>query len=183
MLGLCYSTGFSLGAASGGCSLVGDVQASHCGGFSCAAQALGHKGFGSRGSGTLELRFGSCGGLVVRRHVESSQTRDWTRVPCIGRQTVNHWAPREVQGAILKAASLESSCTFIIVDSSAPPYLPTHMHDAKWNHRNTDLWESQGTANPPSGDLLAWLWTRDKTEVCDNGGHEAWWLIVSAWHR
>ena len=34
-------------------------------------------------------------GLVAPRHVGSSQTRDRTRVPCIGRQTLNHCATRE----------------------------------------------------------------------------------------
>ena len=34
-------------------------------------------------------------GLVVPRHVGSSQTRAGTRVPCIGRQTLNHCATRE----------------------------------------------------------------------------------------
>ena len=34
-------------------------------------------------------------GLVAPRHVGSSQTRARTRVPCIGRQTLNHWATRE----------------------------------------------------------------------------------------
>ena len=35
-------------------------------------------------------------GLVARRHVESSQARDRTYVPCIGRQILIHWATREV---------------------------------------------------------------------------------------
>ena len=34
-------------------------------------------------------------GLVAPRHVGSSQTGARTRVPCIGRQTLNHWATRE----------------------------------------------------------------------------------------
>ena len=34
--------------------------------------------------------------LVALWHVESSQTRDWTRVPCLGRQILNHWTTREV---------------------------------------------------------------------------------------
>ena len=42
-------------------------------------------------------RLSSCGstGLVAPRHVGSSQTRARTRVPCIGRQTLNHCATRE----------------------------------------------------------------------------------------
>ena len=34
-------------------------------------------------------------GLVPPRHVESSQARARTRVPCIGRQILNHCATRE----------------------------------------------------------------------------------------
>ena len=34
-------------------------------------------------------------GRVAPRHVGSSQTRARTRVPCIGRQTLNHCATRE----------------------------------------------------------------------------------------
>ena len=36
--------------------------------------------------------------LVAPWHVGSSQTRAWTRVPCIGRQILNHCATREAQG-------------------------------------------------------------------------------------
>ena len=36
-------------------------------------------------------------GLVARRHVESSQTRARTHVPCISRRIPNHCATREVQ--------------------------------------------------------------------------------------
>ena len=35
-------------------------------------------------------------GLVARRHVESSQTRDLTHVACIGRQVLNYWTTKEV---------------------------------------------------------------------------------------
>ena len=37
-------------------------------------------------------------GLVALRHVGSSQTRARTRVPCIGRQILNHCATREAHG-------------------------------------------------------------------------------------
>ena len=42
--------------------------------------------------------FSSCGalGLAALWHVESSQTRDQTRVPCICRQILNHLTTREV---------------------------------------------------------------------------------------
>ena len=45
-------------------------------------------------------RLSSCGSRAqpLRGNVESSQTRVRTRVPCIGRQTLNHCATREVPG-------------------------------------------------------------------------------------
>ena len=47
-------------------------------------------------------------GLVSQRHVKSSWTRDWTYVPCIGRQILNHWTTREVLGtSLFIATSLE----------------------------------------------------------------------------
>ena len=42
-------------------------------------------------------------GPVAPRHVGSSQTRAWTHVPCIGRQTLNHCATREALGIIFLA--------------------------------------------------------------------------------
>ena len=44
----------------------------------------------------LQTRRLSITGLVAPRHVGSSQTRARTRVPCIGRQILNHYATREV---------------------------------------------------------------------------------------
>ena len=41
-------------------------------------------------------------GLTALQHVESSQTRDGTHVPCIGRQILSHWTTREVWSTFLK---------------------------------------------------------------------------------
>ena len=42
--------------------------------------------------------------VVAIRHVDiSSQTRDWTGTPCIGRWSLNHWTTREVPSAVFKA--------------------------------------------------------------------------------
>ena len=77
------------------------VQASHCGGFSyCGAQALGALGARAQqlwltGSRAQAQQFWRSG-LVALWYVGSSQTRDRTRDPCIGRQTLNHCATREV---------------------------------------------------------------------------------------
>ena len=101
-----------------GATLRCGARASHCGGFSCCGPwALGIRaslivacGLRSCGSRVLEGRLSSCGarapdaqaqqlwhtGLVAPWHVGSSQTRARTRVPCIGRQILNHCATREV---------------------------------------------------------------------------------------
>ena len=46
---------------------------------------------------SLEHELSSCGAraLVAQQHVESSRTRDRTRVPCTGSQILNHWTTRE----------------------------------------------------------------------------------------
>ena len=61
------------------------ARPSHCSGFSCCwAHALGQ-------------------GSVTRWQVWSSQTREPTHVPWIGRQTLNHWTPGAVLHSILLA--------------------------------------------------------------------------------
>ena len=61
----------------------GGARAAHCRGFSCCqvrAQWLWHMG------------------LVAPWDVESSWTKDWNYVPCIGRWTLNHWTSRRTPG-------------------------------------------------------------------------------------
>ena len=48
----------------------------------------------SCGSWALERRLSSCGARAPW-HVGSSRTRAQTRVPCIGRRILTHWATRE----------------------------------------------------------------------------------------
>ena len=68
-----------------GATLHRGAQASHCRGLSCCgAQAPDAQ------AQQLWLT-----GLVAPRHVGSSRTRARTRVPCIGRQILNHCASRE----------------------------------------------------------------------------------------
>ena len=55
--------------------------ASHCGGLSCCR---------------AQAQYLWCTGLAALQYVESSQTRDQTRVPRIGQQILNHWSTREV---------------------------------------------------------------------------------------
>ena len=85
------TSGLSLVEASRVYSLATcSTPASHSGSLSCGrAQAVG---FSSCSSWALEHRLncGRCMGSVAPRHVESSQTRDWTCVPCLGRQIPIH---------------------------------------------------------------------------------------------
>ena len=91
---------FSLVVASGGCSLVGSVWASHRGGFSCAgAWALGCTGFSHHRSWTLEHRISRCGtrAKLFWCMWGSCLIRDRTRVSYSGRQILHLWATREAQ--------------------------------------------------------------------------------------
>ena len=47
-------------------------------------------------------------GLVTPRRMESSQIRDQTQVPCVGRWILNHWTTREVpRMGVLKDQTLK----------------------------------------------------------------------------
>ena len=89
-LGLrCWLLSFSRFAKRGLLSGYG-AWASRCGGLSCCgAQALGRLGFSS------------CGTWAYLQHVGSSWTRYQTRVPCTGRQILNHCTPREAPSFLL----------------------------------------------------------------------------------
>ena len=59
-------------------------------------QYLWIKGSRARASVTAAQELSSCG-LVALRHVESSQTKDQTSVPCIDKWILNHWTTKKVQ--------------------------------------------------------------------------------------
>ena len=59
---------------------------------------------GSRAHGYQHLWYT---GFVALRHVDSSQTRDRTRIPFIGRWILNHWATREVPTLIISWLHLQ----------------------------------------------------------------------------
>ena len=97
MLGLHCCTGFSLVAASGGYSQL-----------RCADPSLRWllllRSTVSRASVVAACGLRGCcsqaqylwhAGLVALWHVGSSRTRDGTRVSCIGKQVLYHWATRE----------------------------------------------------------------------------------------
>ena len=91
------------------------VQPSHCSGFSCWGGGLEGVGASVVAAPRLE-RTGSAivvQGLAALKHVGSSQTRGWTRVSCIGRQILYHWATRKpltISGWVIVSWSL---CFFV----------------------------------------------------------------------
>ena len=88
------------------------AQVSQCSGFSCCgAQAL---------EGRLQELWRT--GSVAPKHVESSQTRDRTYVPCISRQILNHWTTREL---------------YLEAPRVCWPLLPSLEHLSKRNRRET----------------------------------------------
>ena len=87
--------GLSLVAVSGGYSSL------QCAGFSLQwLFLLWSTGSRSAGFSSVARGLSSCG-LVVLQHVGSSRTRARTRVPCIGKQILNHCATREVPKVFL----------------------------------------------------------------------------------
>ena len=96
--------GLSLLVASRGLLSSCGAWDSHCGGFSCwAAQALGHLS------------------LLAPRQVESSQTREQTRVSCVGSWIRNHWTTGGVLNFLF---SDPSSVQFNSVAQSCPTLQP-----------------------------------------------------------
>ena len=61
-------------------------------------------------------------GLVTPQHVGSSQTRTWTRVPCIGRQILNHCATREAPRFCFLKNFLQILCLLL-------PFIMTRAYD------------------------------------------------------
>ena len=79
-------------------------------------------------------------GLVAPRHlriVGSSQTRDRTHVPCIGRRILNHWATREVPfppflkdeicSLLFKSRLYIDSNSFNFLEDPAPLVMPPSL--------------------------------------------------------
>ena len=63
-------------------------------------------------------------GISCPRHVGSSETKNGTHVPSIGRQILNHWSTREVHGKIFlnivvqNLLQVQYSCPFISMNSA-----------------------------------------------------------------
>ena len=99
-----------------------------------------------------------CTGPVAPRHVGSSQTRARTRVPCIGRQILNHCATREAprKGCIFKYSAEHECCQ----DSGSVPVLP-----ARECAQCESLWEIQERTPGPT-QAVAEARQRIQTTAC-----------------
>ena len=95
VLGLCCCAGFFSFCRDQGLLSSCDARASHCG-FSCC-RTEGCAGFSSCSSWAWEHKAEQlqCMEFVAPWHVECSQIRDWTRVFCIVKWILHHWATRE----------------------------------------------------------------------------------------
>ena len=94
VLGLCYCTWIFSSCSEQGLLSSCRAWASHCGGSSRGAQALGMRA--SVIAACLLSSCGRCLGLVAPQLVGSSQTRGGTRVPCNGKQILIYCTTREV---------------------------------------------------------------------------------------
>ena len=98
-----------------------------------------------------------CMSLVALRRVKSSQTRNGTRVPCIGRQILKHWTIRKVPlfnfntgNPLLKCRKAMGSTQWeirgsIFVTICLRYILQNQLHTSscKWDRRNYRLWYIQ----------------------------------------
>ena len=100
---------------------------SHCCAFSYCGFSWRAGAPGTRASVVVVCRFCSCcsRALVATQHEGSSRTRNWTHVPCIGRQILNHWITREALPQTVKCQALRSPAWTIrkFPGASDMPYL------------------------------------------------------------
>ena len=89
-------------------------------------------------------------GIVAPKHVVSSRTRDWTCVPCIGRQILNHWTTRKSL-----PCSLAFRCASPMLFSSHPyPFSSSHIFASV----NSSAWNAFPVDSLASSYLSFWYW-------------------------
>ena len=105
----------------------------HCSGVSChRAWALGTGDFSSCGMWAQQLQ---CTELVAAWHLRSSQTRDWTHVPCISRQILYHWSTREATSSVLDRPvqwALDQASDWALVQSTLLSSSSLQLHLFVW---------------------------------------------------
>ena len=91
--------------------------------------------------------------------MESSQTRNWTHVPCIGRQILNHWTTRGMPPALFKSLNYNilvfERCFYIICSKG-----PSHFHITLLTSRKTSSLKISG-----SREIKAFLEEQWKTKL------------------
>ena len=92
----------------------------------CGSRALGIKSFSTGG---LQAQIGSlwCTGFVAPQHVESSQSRDRTCVPCVGRRILIHYATKKVPSKPLSAGILGLLRVACLFHGSLPAPMSSSM--------------------------------------------------------
>ena len=104
-----------------------------CSGFSChRAWALGTGDFSSCSMWAQQLQ---CTELVAPWHLRSSQTRDWTHVPCISRQILYHWPTREAASSVLDRPvqwALDQASDWALVQSTLLSSSSLQLHLFVW---------------------------------------------------
>ena len=98
----------------------------------------------------MDSRPQGCGARAY--HVESSWIRDWTHVPCTGRQVLNHWTTREVPD---QQVSLITEC-----HKGLLYYGQTRLHHS---HKLLVAWESCKPARRNSAPIFR---TESSPMVC-----------------
>ena len=78
-----------------------------------------------------------CTGFVALQHVGSSQTRDRTQVPCIGRWILNHWTPKVLKYHILILISGSECGLFPVAVTSG--YHPCGQMLEEFQNQGKDL--------------------------------------------
>ena len=101
-------------------------------------------------------------GLVALKHVGSSQIRDRTRVPCIGRQILNHWATRESSRGLVNKTRASTMKNDGQAEVAPKPNSPNHHKrwQRKWRGN-----ESEGVCIPTLIDLAASLTVSAETPL------------------
>ena len=93
---------------------------------------------GFRSCSLWSLKYLGCTGLAVLQHVESSQTRDQTHVPCIGRQIPNHWTTREAPDVLNRSLGhkevLRPEPVGVTAWTKAPPSTRGHLPLSRLSH-------------------------------------------------
>ena len=133
-----------------------------CEGLSLVVESRGSSpvaacGLSSRDSRALEHEQFWCTGSVAPRQVGWSRTRDRTRVSCVGRGILNHWATRE-------APNFKLQCW----ERPTPLSPPSRKHNLE---SQIVCWRADA-ACPPGAQLCGCLLTRAFLLDCSVGQHD-----------